>query len=159
MMSSQTRACASLLVLLGCAPAARQQAVTPRHALAALGTVQGRFNEAGDGAFVLVPASAADRSVLEQIAALDEATVPALIDCLADTSESRVTYGGVPTSLGAVCFWTLISTRFVQDHIQQGRDTNPALAGWVGYRAIEPEQQRHARRVWRAWFERRNLAK
>jgi hypothetical protein len=106
-----------------------------------------------------VPATAADASVLRQVAALEAAAVPALIDCLADTSESLVEYDGAPTSLGAVCFWVLISTRYVQDRLQHGRDRNPAPAGWVSYRAIEPEQQRHARKEWGAWFERQKAQK
>jgi hypothetical protein len=153
-MSPRTRACACLLVLVACTPGTTQRAVAPKQAIAALATVQGKFVEVGDGAFVLLPASAADGSVLQQVAAFEEAAVPALIDCLADTSRSRVDYDEAPTSLGAVCFWTLISTRYVQDRIQQGPDNNPAAAGWVNYRAIEPEQQRHARTEWRAWLER-----
>lgn len=153
-MSTHTRACACLIALVGCAPTARQQVVTPKYAVAALRTVQGRFTEVGDGAFGLVPATAVDASVLRQVAAFEKAAVPELIDCLADTSESLVEYGGAATSLGAVCFWTLLSTHYVQDRLQHGRGENPAAAGWVSYRTIEPEQQRHARKEWRAWLER-----
>jgi hypothetical protein len=153
------RSCLAALVLVGCAPAAQQRTVTPKEAIAALTTVQGKFAEAGDGAFVLLPATAADGSALRQVAAFEEAAVPALIDCLADTSESRVDFEGAPASLGAVCFWTLISTRYVEDRLQQGPDNNPAAAGWVNYRAIEPEQQRHARAEWRAWLARQKSQK
>jgi hypothetical protein len=85
--------------------------------------------------------------------------VPALIECLADTAQSQVEYEGTPASLGAACFWTLISTRYVQDRLQQGSDNNPGTAGWVNYRAIEPEQQRHARAEWRAWLARQKTQK
>lgn len=130
--------------------------LAPKHAVEALATVHGSFAEVGDGAFILQPANAADGSVLRQVSAFDQSVVPALIECLADTSESGVEYTGTPTSLGAVCFWALINTDYVQTRIQQGRDANPAAAGWVNYRVIDPDQQRHARAEWRAWFERQH---
>ena len=155
-MSHHTSACACLLVLLGCAPAERQQVPGPRHAAEALATVHGRFAEVGDGAFILQPANAADGSVLRQVSAFDQLAVPALIDCLADTSESGVQYAGAPTSLGAVCFRALINTDYDQARIERGGDANPAAAGWVSYREIDPDQQRHARAAWRAWFARQH---
>ena len=156
-MSIQTRVFISVLALVGCTRAAPPQPVTPKQAVAALGTVQGTFTEVGDGAYVLVPKSAADGSVLRQISAFGEVVVPTLIECLADTSQSQVEYQGTPTSLGAVCLWTLLGTRYVQDRLQKERGRNPGADGWVSYQAIEPKQQLDARRVWRAWYARQPL--
>ena len=155
-MSHRTSVSSFLLVLLGCAPAERQQLLAPRNAAEALATVHGRFAEVGDGAFILQPANAADGSVLRQVSAFNESVVPALINCLADTSPSGVEYAGTPTSLGAVCYWALINTDYVQARIERGGDANPAAAGWLNYREIDPDQQRHARAAWRAWFARQH---
>ena len=152
-MSNPAGALTCLLTLVACVPTVRREA-TPQRVVAALATVRGKFAEVGDGAFVLLPATPADDSLLRNAAALDRAAVPALIECLADTAPALVEYAGAPTSIGAVCFWALISTRFVQDRIARGSDPNPANLGWVNYRAIESQQQQRARAEWHAWFER-----
>ena len=141
------------LVVLACVPNAKQS-ITPQRAVAALARVRGRFAEVGDNAFVLLGATATDNSTLRQVAALEAAVVPTLIDCLADTSPARVEYAGVPASVGAVCFSALLETRFVQERLGRDGDTNPAASGWVSYRAIEPAQQQRARAEWRVWFAR-----
>jgi hypothetical protein len=41
--------------------------------------------------------------------------------------ESRVEHDGTPASLGAVCFSTLTTTRYVQDRLQLGQDNTLAV--------------------------------
>ncbi|HEX6598034.1 MAG TPA: hypothetical protein VF034_01850 [Gemmatimonadaceae bacterium] len=152
-MTKRFRVLAIVVALVGCTPPAPPQPVKPKQAIAALATVQGRFF-GGDVAFGLLPKSAVDASVLRQVAAFEEAVVPTLVDCLADTSHSQVEYEGRATSLGAVCFWTLLQTRFVQDRLRQDRGKRPTPDLWVSYDAIKPGQQRHAQAEWRAWLAR-----
>ena len=154
-MTIRTRVLATVLALTGCTPTARpREPVTPEQAVAALRAVRGMFTDGADHGFALMPHSAVDASVIQQIAAREEGVVPALIECLADASESRVEYRGAPTSLGAVCFWTLLQTQYVQERLTRERSRNPAAAGWVSYQEIEPQEQLNARKVWRAWYAR-----
>jgi hypothetical protein len=63
-----------------------------------------------------------DPEVLEDLVALELHAVPQLIECMADSTDSKVTYhgGGVtgerPVLRGAVCFLALIHTGFFQMH-------------------------------------------
>ena len=153
-MTVQTRTLLSVLALVGCAPPVPPQPVTPKQAIAALSTVHGTFAEVGDGAYTLLPKSAGDGSVLRQISAFEGAVVPTLVDCLADTSTSQAEYEGTPASIGAVCLWALLQTRFVQELLREDVHKGLAPDGWVSYTAIEPQKQRHARAEWQAWLAR-----
>ena len=138
-----------------------------RELRARLAEVTGQFSETGV-TFSFSPGSPADTRLIDSTVALDSAVVPLLVECLADSSRSRVVfYGGVfeshlslpihypdaPVSRGAICFWVLTRTSWAQHQFRENRSTPGFMDDkWVSYRDIDVPTQRRARDAWRVYL-------
>lgn len=164
------RASLSLVVLLalGATRVAAQAPASPADAarlVERLGHVEGAFLMSEHG-FGFLPATPAGGAVVDSLVALDSLAVPALVACLADTglsaAKSRVLaptpdllsaghVREVPVSRGALCFWPLVRTEWVQSRLRRRAFSEEFLAGmYVDVNRVDAAAQAHAHDVWRA---------